>query len=73
MDALECIHTRRSIREYRDQPVGDDLVRQILGAAMMAPSAGNVRTRRSSRRPPASTPTATCASTRRCRSSSAAT
>lgn len=43
MDALECIHTRRSIREYRDQPVADDLVRQLLGAAMMAPSAGDVR------------------------------
>ena len=43
MDALECIRTRRSIREYQDKPVSDELVREVIGAAMMAPSAGNVR------------------------------
>ncbi|MEW6754349.1 MAG: nitroreductase family protein [Candidatus Latescibacterota bacterium] len=43
MDALEAIHTRRSIREYQDRPVPDELVEQILHAAMMAPSAGNAR------------------------------
>ena len=43
MDALHCIRTRRSIREYRDEPVDDAVVRELIGAAMMAPSAGNVR------------------------------
>ena len=43
MDTLECIHTRRSIRDFTGQPVDDGLVREVIGAAMMAPSAGNVR------------------------------
>ena len=43
MDTLEAIHTRRSIRQYLDKPVAADLVQQIIGAAMMAPSAGNSR------------------------------
>jgi nitroreductase len=41
MDALDCIHTRRSIRKYEDKGVPDDLIKQILEAAMTAPSAGN--------------------------------
>ena len=41
MDAIECIHTRRSIRKYEDKDVPDDLIKQILEAAMTAPSAGN--------------------------------
>ena len=43
MDALETIHTRRSIREYQERPVPDELVDKIIRAAMMAPSAGNAR------------------------------
>ena len=43
MDTLEAIHTRRSIRAYQDQPVSRELLQQVLGAAMMAPSAGNAR------------------------------
>ncbi len=43
MDALEAIHTRRSIREYQRKPVAPELVEQIIQAAMMAPSAGNAR------------------------------
>lgn len=43
MDALQVIHTRRSIRQYRDQPVPEELVKQLLGAAMMAPSARNAQ------------------------------
>ena len=43
MDALEAIHTRRSIRRYQDKPVSADLIQEIIAAAMMAPSAGNVR------------------------------
>jgi nitroreductase len=41
MDALETIHTRRSIRKYEDKPVPDELVRKLLAAAMSAPSACN--------------------------------
>jgi len=41
MDALEAIHTRRSIRRFRDAPMPEDLVEQILRAGMMAPSACN--------------------------------
>ncbi len=41
MDTLEAIHTRRSIREYQDKPVPEELVTEILKAAMAAPSARN--------------------------------
>lgn len=41
MDALEAIRTRRSIRKFQDQPVPEELVRQVLAAAMSAPSACN--------------------------------
>ncbi len=43
MELLEAIHTRRSIRQYRDEPVPEETVRTVLEAAMMAPSAGNVQ------------------------------
>jgi nitroreductase len=39
--SLELIHARRSIRKYTAAPVGDEEVRQLLDAAMAAPSAGN--------------------------------
>jgi nitroreductase len=41
MDTLQSIFTRRSIRRYTDQPVSEELIEQILRAAMAAPSAGN--------------------------------
>lgn len=41
MDAMEAILTRRSIRRYKAQPVADELVKELLQAAMSAPSAGN--------------------------------
>ncbi len=43
MDALHAIHTRRSIRVYEDKPVPEELVQQILTAAIYAPSAGNAQ------------------------------
>ncbi|MEF2144804.1 MAG: nitroreductase family protein [Desulfovibrionaceae bacterium] len=43
MELMEAIHTRRSIRKYQDRPVDDALVRELLGAAMVAPSAGNAQ------------------------------
>jgi len=41
MDVLEAIHTRRSIRRWKDTPVSDEIVEQILQAGRWAPSAGN--------------------------------
>ncbi len=41
MDAIECIHTRRSIRRYTGEDVSEDVVKEILAAAMTAPSANN--------------------------------
>jgi len=41
MDAMEAILTRRSIRKYTKQPVPDEVIKELLEAAMHAPSAGN--------------------------------
>lgn len=41
MDAMEAILTRRSIRQYTAQPVSEELVKELLQAAMSTPSAGN--------------------------------
>ena len=41
MDTLDAIHTRRSIRRYLGEPVGEELVQKLLAAAMQAPSARN--------------------------------
>lgn len=38
---LELIHSRRSIRKYTAEAVGDSEIQQLLEAAMAAPSAGN--------------------------------
>jgi len=43
MNTLEAIRTRRSIRKFENKPVSDEMVREILDAAMMAPSAGNAQ------------------------------
>lgn len=43
MDALEAIHTRRSVRRFEDRPVPEDTVRMLLAAAMAAPSARNAQ------------------------------
>jgi nitroreductase len=41
MDAMEAILGRRSIRRYSPKPVPEELVTELLIAAMAAPSAGN--------------------------------
>jgi len=41
MDAMEAILGRRSIRKYTDQSVAEATLRELLAAAMAAPSAGN--------------------------------
>jgi nitroreductase len=43
MDVLEAIHKRRSIRNFTDQPIPDEMLRQILEAGTCAPSAGNMQ------------------------------
>ena len=39
--SVDWIRARRSIRKYTDDPVGDEELRDLLEAAMAAPSAGN--------------------------------
>lgn len=41
MEAMEAILSRRSIRKYTTQPVPDEVIKELLEAAMSAPSAGN--------------------------------
>jgi len=43
MDTLDAIRTRRSIRKYLDKPVPQDVLQQVLRAAMYAPSACNAQ------------------------------
>ena len=38
---FEAIHSARAIRHFRPDPVPNDLISQILDAAIQAPSAGN--------------------------------
>ena len=44
MDALKAIMTRRSTRRYKDKPVEDDLLNEIIEAGRYAPSGGNSQT-----------------------------
>jgi len=41
MDAMEAILSRRSIRRYTGEPVPEELIKELLEAAMSAPSASN--------------------------------
>lgn len=41
METLEAIKTRRSIRKFKKDPISRDMVKELLEAAMFAPSAGN--------------------------------
>ena len=41
MDTMQAILTRRSIRKYTEQPVSDEVIKELMEAAMHAPSAGN--------------------------------
>lgn len=43
MELMDAIRTRRSIRKFEDKPITDDMIHQMLDAAMMAPSAGNAQ------------------------------
>jgi nitroreductase len=39
----EVIKSRRTIRKFTDEDVSDEIVRQIIEAGMLAPSAGNIQ------------------------------
>ena len=41
MDVYEAIRTRRSVRAYKPEPVAEDVLQRILGAARLAPSGSN--------------------------------
>lgn len=43
MNTLEAIYSRRSIRKFKEGAVPKELVREVLAAAMSAPSAGNAQ------------------------------
>jgi nitroreductase len=43
MELFEAIHSRRSIRKYLKRPVPQEMVDQVLAAAMAGPSAGDQR------------------------------
>lgn len=41
MDLFEAIHTQRAIRRLKPDPIPDSMIRQLLEAAICAPSGGN--------------------------------
>lgn len=43
MNVTEAVHTRRSIRAFRPDPIEDALVRRVLEVAARAPSGGNLQ------------------------------
>jgi nitroreductase len=45
MDCLEAIEGRRSIRKFKDSSIGKEEIKELLKAAQMAPSAGNLQAR----------------------------
>ncbi len=45
MECIEAIKERRSIRRFKDTAVGREIIEELLDAAQMAPSAGNLQAR----------------------------
>jgi nitroreductase len=43
MDVYEAVRSRRSVRGFLDLPVPPEALRRVLGAALMAPSGGNLQ------------------------------
>jgi nitroreductase len=43
MDVKDAISARRSIRKYLDKDVPDDIVREVIDAARLAPSGNNAQ------------------------------
>lgn len=45
MECMEAINGRRSVRKFKDRAVGKEIIDELLNAAQMAPSAGNLQAR----------------------------
>jgi nitroreductase len=43
VNVYEAVRSRRSVRGFLDRPVPPDLLRRVLGAALQAPSGGNLQ------------------------------
>ncbi len=43
MDVTEAVHKRMSVRQFRPDPIGDDVLRALLVDASRSPSGGNVQ------------------------------
>lgn len=43
MEVREAIESRRSIRKYRDKPVSQEVIRELIDAARLAPSTSNTQ------------------------------
>jgi nitroreductase len=43
MDFQELIRMRRSIRGYKPEPIGEDVLHRVLGAGRIAPTAANLQ------------------------------
>ena len=41
MDAIDAILTRRSVRNYKEENISDEILDKIIEAGFSAPSAGN--------------------------------
>ena len=41
MEVKEALLKRRSVRKFKDEPVSDELIEELLHAAMSGPSACN--------------------------------
>ena len=41
MDIIEALETRRSVRSFTDEPIGDDVLKKLLVIGTKAPSASN--------------------------------
>lgn len=45
IECMEAIKERRSIRRFKEIPVGKEIIDELLSLAQMAPSAGNLQSR----------------------------
>jgi nitroreductase len=43
MDLKEAIYTRRAVREYATEPISENVIRELIDAAVQAPSAVNAQ------------------------------
>lgn len=43
MKVFEAIHTRRSVRKFKDTPIPDEIIQEMIEAARLAPTPGNAQ------------------------------